>query len=413
MSFQSISLESWRQFEDVDIQFHPRLTVLTGANATGKTTILNLLSRHFGWNLQLLSTPAKGRTGVKRFMSDLWRRVREPTEATGLEEMGSIVYSEGQIATLLVPAGGQETYQVRIQEQQPVSGLFITSHRPVYVYHKVVEIPTELDAREQLFERYVNDLRQRYTPRARTGSASYEIKRALLSLAAFGYGNAAIQENPEAIETYEGFQRVLRLTLPESLGFERFDIRPPDIVLQTLTGEFPFDSVSGGIAALIDISWQIHMLAQIGPKFVVLIDEPENHLHPELQRTILPSLLRAFPEVQFIVATHNPFIVSAVVDSAVYALRYKPNGKVAASELDAVNRAGSSSEILRDVLGLTNAMPKWVEDRLREIIGKYAPVDLNETTLSDMKADLEELGLADLLPEALAGLLDSRNDQAD
>jgi recombinational DNA repair ATPase RecF len=33
--FTSMRVEDWRQFGLVDLAFHPRLTVLTGANATG------------------------------------------------------------------------------------------------------------------------------------------------------------------------------------------------------------------------------------------------------------------------------------------------------------------------------------------------------------------------------------------
>ena len=72
--FAGIDLQGWRQFEAVSIDFHPRLTVLTGANGTGKTTILNLLNRHFGWNLTLVSTP-KSRRGVLRYWSDLWLKL--------------------------------------------------------------------------------------------------------------------------------------------------------------------------------------------------------------------------------------------------------------------------------------------------------------------------------------------------
>lgn len=59
--FKSLEIHGWRQIERVDIQFHPRRTILTGANGTGKTTILNLISRHFGWSIPLVSTPVRDR----------------------------------------------------------------------------------------------------------------------------------------------------------------------------------------------------------------------------------------------------------------------------------------------------------------------------------------------------------------
>jgi len=41
---------------------------------------------------------------------------------------------------------------------------------------------------------------------------------------------------------------------------------------------------------------------------VVLIDEVDVHLHPNWQRDIGPWLCRLFPQVQFIVTTHSPFV---------------------------------------------------------------------------------------------------------
>ena len=52
-------------------------------------------------------------------------------------------------------------------------------------------------------------------------------------------------------------------------------------------------------------------------------DEPENHLHPSMQKSFLPNVIAAFPSVQIIAVTHSPFIISALQDSAVYVLRYE------------------------------------------------------------------------------------------
>lgn len=47
---------------------------------------------------------------------------------------------------------------------------------------------------------------------------------------------------------------------------------------------------------------------------IVLIDEIESHLHPSWQRTIGRWLVERFPNVQFIVATHSPFICQEAAD---------------------------------------------------------------------------------------------------
>jgi hypothetical protein len=53
---------------------------------------------------------------------------------------------------------------------------------------------------------------------------------------------------------------------------------------------------------------------------VLLIDEPETHLHPKWQRVIVPSLLRAVSarmesndiETQVITATHSPLVLASL-----------------------------------------------------------------------------------------------------
>lgn len=154
--------------------------------------------------------------------------------------------------------------------------------------------------------------------------------------------------------------------------------------------------------------------------FIVTIDEPENHLHPAMQRGVLPALMRAFPRVQFIVATHSPFIVTSAPDAAVYALRYdeveilaaipgQPLGagsgrRVTCTKLDLMSLSSSTTDILRDVLGLDFTYPVWVERKLDEIIEKYRPRDFTKETIDEFREELLAAGLADAFPSALVTL---------
>lgn len=51
---------------------------------------------------------------------------------------------------------------------------------------------------------------------------------------------------------------------------------------------------------------------------IVLIDEPETHLHIALQRTIMPYLVKCFKNAQFIVATHSPFVITSLMDATLF-----------------------------------------------------------------------------------------------
>jgi len=218
------------------------------------------------------------------------------------------------------------------------------------------------------------------------------------------------------LASYLGFIDVLKKVLPKTLGFQDLAIRTPDILLVTKSGSFLLDSVSGGIGSIIDLTWQIYTYSYGKDEFVVVIDEPENHLHPSMQKDLLPNLLSAFPRVQFIVATHSPFIVTAVRDSSVNVLVYRdlhpdvslrgiaPEKSVYSEKLDHINKSASANEILRDVLGVDSTLPTWAENELGQIIGRYKNEDMTGDLIRKIEIDLAQAGLSDFLPEAMVGL---------
>jgi len=222
----------------------------------------------------------------------------------------------------------------------------------------------------------------------------------------FGYGNDVVAPNPEYQRTFEGFQTILRTVLPPVLGFQRLHIEMPEVVIETDTGSFSLDAVSGGVSAILDMAWQIYMYSTVHDEFCVVIDEPENHLHPELQQTLLPSLLKAFPTAQFTIATHNPFMVSSVPDSHVYVLQFERDNRVTSQLLDTVNKAGTSNDILRDVLGLAFTMPLWAEQQLEALVTRYSQMGLTEQSLAQLRAELAELGMSHVVPETLSRVID-------
>lgn len=94
---------------------------------------------------------------------------------------------------------------------------------------------------------------------------------------------------------------------------------------------FGFNEISDGYSALVMILAELiikmdnnqaidtreHLYNQEG---IVLIDELETHLHVELQKKILPLLVDFFPNVQFVVTTHSPFILNSIENSVIYDL---------------------------------------------------------------------------------------------
>lgn len=99
-------------------------------------------------------------------------------------------------------------------------------------------------------------------------------------------------------------------------------------VLQQGREPFDFNTLSSGYQAVLDIVLDIIMRMQNQTRHsfafhlpgIVIIDEIETHLHLELQRTILPFLTTFFPNIQFIVTSHSPFILNSIDNAVIYDL---------------------------------------------------------------------------------------------
>jgi predicted ATP-binding protein involved in virulence len=77
--FTHMSLKKWRQFYEIDIDFHPNLTILTGANGAGKSTVLSILESNLsgGTNERYLATPVESKSDsqTKFSFSTLFSRI--------------------------------------------------------------------------------------------------------------------------------------------------------------------------------------------------------------------------------------------------------------------------------------------------------------------------------------------------
>lgn len=356
-----------------------------------------------------------GDDGSKGYSTDLRRRPQPtatPQPDPGANVAGFIIYDGGQQANILVPPAGAVQFNTQIQGQQEVTGLHINSHRPIQGYQQIASIPTNAINAEQAYSGYHAEIQSKYNNSYTQFSPTYRMKEAIISMATFGAGNQYVQRN-EAIEAlYVTFNEILCKVLPPSIGFIELNIRVPDVVLVTETGDFVLDAASGGLMSLVDLAWQIFLYSHNKAEFTVTLDEPENHLHPSMQRSILPRLMDAFPRAQFIVVTHSPFVVSSVRDSSVYVLRYEgsdsdelnsrsPKRRVTSVKLDLDSKAATANEILRNVLGVPVTLPEWAEQDLSAITSRFILEELTSEGILRLRSELKEAGLSDFYPDAL------------
>ena len=98
---------------------------------------------------------------------------------------------------------------------------------------------------------------------------------------------------------------------------------------------------------------------------VLLIDEAENHLHPKWQKVFLKNILDVFPNLQIILTTHSPFIVSSIKDSRIYVCTSFDTYSEIIEETDFYSNS-PIEEILRSPLFNTNTFNSEISNLIEQ-----------------------------------------------
>lgn len=140
-----------------------------------------------------------------------------------------------------------------------------------------------------------------------------------------------IAEADKIKEWFDNFEQLLSEIFEGSKVTLNFNYKDYSFTINQDGREFGFNELSDGYSAIIDIIADLILKMQTPNSLtrayekegIVLIDEIETHLHLELQRLILPMLTRVFPNIQFIVTTHSPFVLSSIPNAVAYDLEKK------------------------------------------------------------------------------------------
>ena len=110
-----------------------------------------------------------------------------------------------------------------------------------------------------------------------------------------------------------------------------FNYKDYSFKILTKGKEFKFTELSDGFAAVLDIIVDLILKMQHKNQLtrayecegIVLVDEIETHLHLELQKVIMRLLTEIFPNIQFIVTTHSPFVLSSLSNAVAFDLEHQ------------------------------------------------------------------------------------------
>jgi predicted ATP-binding protein involved in virulence len=142
-------------------------------------------------------------------------------------------------------------------------------------------------------------------------------------------------------------------------------------------GRLPVSWLSDGIRNLIalvgDLAYRAvrlnpHLGAEACLKSpgIVMIDEVDVHLHPAWQQQVVRLLQEAFPEIQFVLTSHSPQVISTVSRECVRVL----SGNEWRTPLEQT-RGSESAEVLAAVMGVSSIPAveeaQWVDEYKRMI----------------------------------------------
>lgn len=165
-------------------------------------------------------------------------------------------------------------------------------------------------------------------------------------------------------------------------------------------GILPLNQLSDGlrnaVAMVADIAFRCVKLnphlrdeAALKTQGIVLIDEVDMFLHPAWQQQIIQSLRSAFPQIQFIVTTHSPQVISTVKRESVRLLEQDENGNGLALIPAGATYGEPSNDVLHSVMGVDPQPPVKEKDDLQKLTAWVDQGKYDEPKTQQLMAALE------------------------
>lgn len=204
-------------------------------------------------------------------------------------------------------------------------------------------------------------------------------------------------EDAEQIaQWFASFEDLLRQIYQDNELKLKFNYKDYSFLICTEGKEFKFTQTSDGFAAILDIVADLILKMQTPnnltrayqKKGIVLIDEVETHLHLELQKVIMPILTKVFPNIQFIITTHSPFVLNSLDNAVAFDLEHR-------EVIDELTQY--SYEALAEGYFGVSSESGYAEmqlDTLKGLLSKEALTDADKVTIKHLLTDLDKVSEA-------------------
>lgn len=386
MKLKEISITNFKGCQDIHLNLDDQLTVIIGANGAGKSTILEAISIVLSWIIARIRNPK----GQGRYISDveIYNGYSSGILKAEFDNIQSIVIpskaKKGYTKDVAIDLKDLNQYCESVREQ-------ITQHHtktsiPIFVNYgvrrAVVDIPLRIRKSHifDLFETYEDSLR---------GDANF---RTFFEW----YRNQEDIENESIREgTLSGdkapiiFDRQLNAVRSAIKSFMpmfsniRVSRNPLQMKIDKDGLTLSVNQLSDGEKIYVALVGDLcRRLALANPTLedplkgegIVLIDELDLHLHPQWQSEIATRLCSTFPNIQFIVTTHSPLVITNVQSSQLRILTSEQGRIIIANSENGY--ALPVSVILKDIMGISNELPANIEGLLDEVYQKIQTGDI-------------------------------------
>lgn len=326
MKAKKLSLYNFRSFEKLELEAGSRLNLLIGENGTGKTTLLDALAIALGAVLTIL--PETKGIGFKKTDNRQLGNKPSPFMRVSLETTEGVFWDRIErrdkrfrIGLFDTPVKG--VYQLKQYIQKTIIDPYFQEDEfllPVFSYYGVsralLEAPlrrTGFPKTHNRFEAYNNALES--VSRFKSAfiwfyNKENEELRKQKELQSFSYKLPELETVRRAIITmFPDLSDPHIMTNPL-----RFAVKAGNEVLDITQLSDGYKTL---FALVIDLASRMaianpHLENPLTSPAIVMVDEIDLHLHPEWQKRVVGQLLAVFPNTQFFLTTHSPYIVESL-----------------------------------------------------------------------------------------------------
>ena len=316
----NIHINQVRHLKDIDIPLekdaYPHL-MITGKNGSGKTSLLNAIANHIE---RIANDTYKNFEKYEKLIESFENELKNnPQNILSIEQ--SLQRNKDQyklfFGEIILTFRDVDTLIKKYQEGNFIIA-FYEAHRTI----KNLQEPKN-PTKPTLKDKW--GINQPATQEFLNFLSDLKIQEALAR-------NEKLEKDANQIrEWFVNFERLLGEIFQDKDLQLHFNYKDYSFKILTKGKEFKFTELSDGFAAVLDIIVDLILKMQHKNQLIrvyeyegiVLVDEIETHLHLELQKVIMPLLTEIFPNIQFIVTTHSPFVLSSLSNAVAFDLEHQ------------------------------------------------------------------------------------------